>query len=150
LTPIKRIAQLKTAQEFQAHLDACGARIPFDEVLEPSGPLAQSFALNDGRTIGNRFCILPMEGWDGTSDGFPSELTVRRWERFGLSGAKLIWGGEAVAVNPEGRANPNQLMLNRDTAPAIERQVEDGAENPLSTSDPRCQVRPDRRSPDPQ
>ena len=27
------------------------------------------------------------------------------------SGAKLIWGGEAVAVPPDGRANPNQLLL---------------------------------------
>ena len=119
MTPIQRIAQLKTATDFRNHLDACGARIPFDESLEPDGPLAQSFALDDGRTIGNRFCILPMEGWDGTTDGFPTDLTVRRWQRFGQSGAKLIWGGEAVAVRPDGRANPNQLMLNRETAPAI-------------------------------
>jgi 2,4-dienoyl-CoA reductase-like NADH-dependent reductase (Old Yellow Enzyme family) len=52
-----------------------------------------------------------MEGWDGTSDGNPSENTLRRWRRFGASGAKLIWGGEAVAVTPEGRANPNQLLI---------------------------------------
>jgi len=65
--------------------------------------------------IGNRFCILPMEGWDGTTGGKPTELTRRRWENFGLSGAKLIWGGEAVAVRPDGRANPNQLMLNPAT-----------------------------------
>ena len=119
MTPIKRIAQLKSAGGFQAHLDAVGASIPFDEVLEPTGPLAQPFPLNDGRTIGNRFCILPMEGWDGTNVGCPTDLTVRRWRRFGQSGAKLIWGGEAVAVRPDGRANPNQLMLNSDTAPAI-------------------------------
>jgi len=50
-----------------------------------------------------------MEGWDGLADGSPSENTVRRWRRFGQSGAKLIWGGEAVAVSHEGRANPNQL-----------------------------------------
>jgi 2,4-dienoyl-CoA reductase-like NADH-dependent reductase (Old Yellow Enzyme family) len=30
--------------------------------------------------VGNRFCVLPMEGWDGTRDGEPSELTIRRWE----------------------------------------------------------------------
>jgi 2,4-dienoyl-CoA reductase-like NADH-dependent reductase (Old Yellow Enzyme family) len=52
-----------------------------------------------------------MEGWDGTAEGLPSELTQRRWERFGASGAKLIWGGEAVAVRMDGRANPNQLVL---------------------------------------
>jgi NADPH2 dehydrogenase len=32
-----------------------------------------------------------------------------------LSGAKLIWGGEAVAVRHDGRANPNQLMISPDT-----------------------------------
>ncbi len=119
MTAIKRVAQLKSAGDFQAHLDAIGARIPFEEVLEPAGPLAQPFTLNDGRTIGNRFAILPMEGWDGTTDGFPTDLTVRRWQRFGQSAAKLIWGGEAVAVRPDGRANPNQLMLNAQTASAI-------------------------------
>ena len=39
-----------------------------------------------------------------------------RWRGFGRSGSKLIWGGEATAVQPDGRANPNQLMINPDTA----------------------------------
>ena len=56
-----------------------------------------------------------MEGWDGTPDGRPSELTIRRWQNFGRSGAKLIWGGEAVAVCHDGRANPNQLLINGRT-----------------------------------
>src|SRR5260221_1238584 len=56
-----------------------------------------------------------MEGWDGEADGRPTENTVRRWQNFGLSGAKLIWGGEAVAVRHEGRANPNQLLINEQT-----------------------------------
>ena len=58
-----------------------------------------------------------MEGWDGLADGNPSEHTIRRWQRFGSSGAKLIWGGEAVAVSHAGRANPNQLLA----APHTER-----------------------------
>ena len=41
----------------------------------------------DGIDLGNRFCILPMEGWDGTTAGEPSDLTRRRWRNFGLSGA---------------------------------------------------------------
>lgn len=56
-----------------------------------------------------------MEGWDGTAEGEPTELTRRRWRHFGESGAKLIWGGEAVAVRHDGRANPNQLLLNEKT-----------------------------------
>jgi len=111
---------LKTADAFRSHLAACGAAIAFDDTLDPPGasPLAQPFEL-DGVRVGNRFCILPMEGWDGTADGHPSDLTRRRWQRFGLSGAKLIWGGEAVAVQHDGRANPHQLVLTAETQPAM-------------------------------
>lgn len=115
---IKRVAQLKTTADLRAHLQAVRVGIPFDEHLTPNGPLAQPVSLNS-RTIGNRFCILPMEGWDAHPDGTPSELTVRRWRHFGRSGAKLIWGGEAAAVRPDGRANPNQLVISPATAPAL-------------------------------
>ena len=47
---------------------------------------------------------------------------MRRWQRFGESGAKLIWGGEAVAVRHDGRANPHQLGLtDDDRSPSIGR-----------------------------
>jgi 2,4-dienoyl-CoA reductase-like NADH-dependent reductase (Old Yellow Enzyme family) len=111
-----RVASLKTASVFRDHLTHCGAAIAFDDTLDPPGssPLAQPFE-RDGIRAGNRFCVLPMEGWDGTADGRPSDLTRRRWQRFGLSGAKLIWGGEAVAVQFDGRANPRQLLISRET-----------------------------------
>ncbi len=62
-----------------------------------------------------------MEGWDGSEDGRPTELTERRWRRFGESGAGWVWGGEAVAVRPDGRANPNQLVIDERTAPDLAR-----------------------------
>jgi len=116
-TPIRRVASLRTAETFRDYLTQIGVDLSFDEELATGAdaPLAQPYRLKNGFTIGNRFAILPMEGWDGTSDGRPTELTVRRWRRFGMSGAKLIWGGEAVAVRPDGRANPNQLMINEET-----------------------------------
>lgn len=112
----RRVAQLKTAKQFREYLAAQAIDLPFDETLltGPHSPLAQPHTIGDV-TLGNRWCVLPMEGWDGTHDGFPTELTTRRWQRFGISGAKLIWGGEAVAVCPDGRANPNQLMINEYT-----------------------------------
>lgn len=115
-----RIASLKTASAFRAHLEAQTIPLPFDDSLESAAdsPLARPIEV-DGWRVGNRFCVLPMEGWDGTTDGRPSELTTRRWRNFGLSGAKLIWGGEAVAVCPEGRANPNQLVISESTSGAL-------------------------------
>jgi 2,4-dienoyl-CoA reductase-like NADH-dependent reductase (Old Yellow Enzyme family) len=58
-----------------------------------------------------------MEGWDGDAQGRPTERTLRRWRRFGESGAALVWGGEACAVRADGRANPNQLCLETDPDP---------------------------------
>ena len=115
-----RVATLRTAEAFRAHLDRSGIPLAFDADLAPpdGSPLAQSIEV-DGIRIGNRFCILPMEGWDGTRDGEPTDLTRRRWRHFGASGAKLMWGGEAVAVRHDGRANPHQLMLSARTAHAI-------------------------------
>jgi len=118
----KRIASLKTADDFAKYIETVGVNLQFDRELQhgPDSPLGRPYQL-DGFEIGNRFCILPMEGWDGTEDGKPSDLTVRRWKNFGESGAKLIWGGEAVAVRHDGRANPNQLMSSDDTTADLEK-----------------------------
>ncbi len=117
----KRVASLKTPEDFQAYLDAHAIDLPFDMALSApaDNPLAQGYRLKDGFKIGNRFAVLPMEGWDGTPDGKPSDETRRRWQRFGESGAKFIWGGEAVAVRFDGRANPNQLIMSEATMSSI-------------------------------
>lgn len=113
---------MKTVAEFQNHIDLLDIQIPIDSeiVPAPSGALAQPYLLRDGKKIGNRFCVQPMEGWDGTTDGRPTDLVFRRWKNFGRSGAKLIWGGESMAVRPDGRANPNQLMILNQTMQDIE------------------------------
>ena len=117
-----RVAAMKNAAAFAQHLSAERIQLGFDPELAPpeSSPLAQPFELG-GVRVGNRFCVLPMEGWDGTPGGEPSDLTMQRWRNFGKSGAKLIWGGEAVAVRHDGRANPHQLLLTPKTLPAIAR-----------------------------
>src|SRR4029077_2610002 len=99
---------------------ASGIPLAFDDRL--GAPAASPLAppVEGGRArVGDPFCILPMEGWDGTPDGEPSELTRRRWRHFGTSGAKLMWGGEAVAIRHDGRANPNQLLMTPRNLPAI-------------------------------
>ncbi|MDZ7269605.1 MAG: NADH:flavin oxidoreductase [candidate division KSB1 bacterium] len=117
----RRIASFKTLAEFQDYLGELGLQLPLESGLESgaAAPLAQPCVLHNGFTIGNRFCILPMEGWDGTTEGRPTAATYRRWQRFGQSGAKLIWGGEAVAVRHDGRANPNQLLITPANLPEL-------------------------------
>ena len=78
----------------------------------------------DGRVVGNRWAIQPMEGCDGTLDGLPDELTFRRYVRFGAGGAKLIWG-EATAIADDARMNPRQLWLHDGSAAAIEKMLAD-------------------------
>jgi NADPH2 dehydrogenase len=107
-----KVAQLKDVSALRARLAELGLELPIDETIltaAEDSPLAASLEIG-GFRLGNRWCIHPMEGWDANRDGTPSPHTLRRWKHFGLSGAKFIWGGEAAAVQPEGRANPNQTL----------------------------------------
>ena len=107
-----KIAQLKTTERFRQRLNELDIDIPIDDLILSSSqgsPMASPWSFGC-LTVGNRWCIHPMEGWDANRDGTPSDLTIRRWQRFGESGAKLIWGGEAAAVRYDGKANPNQTV----------------------------------------
>ncbi|QDU77053.1 NADPH dehydrogenase [Bremerella volcania] len=107
-----KVAQLKTVEAFRDRLTQLGLSLPCDDSIltrDQGSPMAAPLP-TEGFTIGNRWCIHPMEGWDANTDGSPTEFTIRRWENFGRSGAKLIWGGEAAAVQEDGRANPNQTL----------------------------------------
>lgn len=121
-TPFKlvRLPSLKTVSDFRAHLASLNLDLGLDDdILQgDASPLVKPLAWH-GRTIGNRWAIHPMEGWDGTTSGGVTEPMIRRWHRFGLSGAKLIWGGEAMAVRPDGRANMNQLIINEENKAGI-------------------------------
>src|SRR3954467_4581335 len=114
LRTLTRIPTLKTPADFKAHLQSLGIDLPCDDAITTGAdsPLlrpVENVTVN-GKRIGNRIAIHPMEGWDGTTAGGITDDMLRRWTRFGESGAKLIYGGEAMAVRPDGRANPNQLI----------------------------------------
>jgi NADPH2 dehydrogenase len=116
VSAILRLGAVKDVGRFQQHLRGLGVTIPCDRELVSGAESPLSWPLRRGGVeLGNRIAIQPMEGWDGLADGNPSEHTLRRWRRFGNSGAKLIWGSEAVAVSHEGRANPNQLVIGPHT-----------------------------------
>ena len=119
---IVRLASLKDVEGLKGHARALSLELPCDYELTSGteSSLLQPFVRGSLR-VGNRIAIHPMEGWDGLADGNASENTIRRWRRFGQSGAKLIWGGEAVAVTHEGRANPNQLLAAPHTEKGLAR-----------------------------
>ena len=85
----KPLAQLDTVEKFKAYLHQHQIDLPFDEVVASgeNAPLNRPVTVQ-GHEIGNRFCILPLEGWDCTPDGRPTEATHARWRNFGRSGAK--------------------------------------------------------------
>jgi NADPH2 dehydrogenase len=109
-----QVKSLRTADAFLAHIGSLGIELPFAD--PPDLDALRAPIEVAGRTCPNRFTVLPMEGWDGTDDGRPTDLVRRRWQRFGTSGAGLVWGGEAFAVHPDGRANPHQLCLGPSSA----------------------------------
>ena len=117
-----QVKKLDTPAAFRSHLETIGIEIPVDDAIDPEGVLARPVDVHDAsagvRTVPNRFAVLPMEGWDGTTDGRPTDLVRRRWKRFGASGCGLVWG-EATAVRSDGRANPNQLVLDERTVDEV-------------------------------
>jgi len=113
---ILRLGTVKDVKRFEDHVHSLGLTIPCDRELASGTDRPLGWPLARGEIkIGNRIAVHPMEGWDATADGNPSEHTIHRWKKFGRSGGKLIWGGEAVAVSHQGRANPNQLVMARHT-----------------------------------
>jgi 2,4-dienoyl-CoA reductase-like NADH-dependent reductase (Old Yellow Enzyme family) len=110
-----RFFKYKSADDLGADARRLGSELP---VAEDCSVLFQPSTLGSHR-VGNRLCIQPMEGCDGTLDGAPDELTYRRYQRFGAGGAKLIWG-EATAIDEAARMNPRQLWIHDRTAAALE------------------------------
>ena len=140
--PILRLGAVKDVRRFEEHLRSLGLHLPCDSELLAGTESPLGWPLQrGGYKFGNRIAVQPMEGWDGNPDGSPSENTVRRWRRFGSSGASLIWGGEAVAVSHESRANPNQLVIaphtyaglakQRDAMIESHREMTGGGQRPL-------------------
>ncbi len=108
-----RPGALKSLDEFQAACVNLGIALPAEDFADGPSPLGEPALVTiNGKRPGNRIVIHPMEGWDGTTTGGVTDEMRRRWRRFGESGAKMICGGEAMAVRPDGRANTNQLIIN--------------------------------------
>lgn len=109
----------KSKQEFFTQCSDAAVTLPYADALSS---LAAPLQLGT-KTAPNRIAYQPMEGCDGTFDGRPGELTLRRYDRLARGGAGLVWV-EAMAVAQEGRANPRQLYFTDQTADDFARLVE--------------------------
>ena len=98
--------RLKTLADLRELCDEWKVKVEADEDLSVLSQPVGAGSLWAPNAMG----IHPMEGCDGQSDGSPGELTIRRYDRFSTGGAGLVWV-EAIAVVPEGRANPRQLWI---------------------------------------
>jgi 2,4-dienoyl-CoA reductase-like NADH-dependent reductase (Old Yellow Enzyme family) len=115
---LTRYFKFRTVSDLEAEARRLNLDLRFCDDL---GPLFRPITVGPLRA-GNALCVQPMEGCDGDREGRPGELTLRRYQRFGAGGAKLIWG-EAAAVVEEGRANPRQLLVNEQTATGLGEMV---------------------------
>ncbi len=117
----RKAGTFRSVSELREYLAEKRIDIPLAEETEHDA-MSRPAALF-GRNLPNRWALLPMEGWDCTAGGAPSELTVRRWTHFGESGAALVCGTEAGAVIHAGRSNPRQLLVSRENLPALKAAV---------------------------
>ena len=106
-------------EEFRLQQQETGISMP---ISQDTRVLAAPITVQ-GKTVPNRLACQAMEGCDGTADGCPDDLTVRRYDRFARGGAGTIWF-EATAVMEEGRANPRQLWIREENLDDYKRQVE--------------------------
>ena len=107
-------------QNFKEQDVSLGTSLPYSDNM---AVLAAPVTIGH-KVIPNRLACQAMEGCDGTADGSPDELTMRRYRRLAEGGAGVIWF-EATACCREGRANPRQLWIHEGNLDAFRRAVDD-------------------------
>ena len=103
------IKEIQSPEDFTDILRTHGMDLPVEESMSE---LRKPISVGE-KTIPNRICIQPLEGYDSCIDGSPSDLVYRRYRRFASSGAGLVWF-ESAAVADDGKSNPHQMMLSAE------------------------------------
>jgi 2,4-dienoyl-CoA reductase-like NADH-dependent reductase (Old Yellow Enzyme family) len=96
----------KSIQDLKLTIKRLKIFLPIDDKFEC---FKQSTNL-DNRDIPNRLSVQPMEGFDSQLDGSPSILTLRRYKRYAMGGAGIIWI-ESTSILKEFKSNPHQLVI---------------------------------------
>ena len=118
----------RSSDELLTKASDLGIKLPFQADLSP---LFKDIALGT-KKMANRLAVQPMEGYDANLDGSPSDLTFRRYRRFASGGSALIWF-EATSVVPEGRSNPRQLWLHRNSMNGFAKLVDETRDETIRT-----------------
>ena len=97
---LTRVPSLKNAEDFRRHAASLGIELPCDDQILTGGasPLAQPADGGHASTASRSATAAPSSPWKaGTppTSGGVTEPMLRRWQRFGQSGAKLIFGGRS-------------------------------------------------------
>jgi len=111
--------RFKSAEELLKKAEELGITLPLQKSLDP---LFEPLRLGE-KNIPNRLVVQPMEGFDANPDGSPGELTLRRYTRYAEGGSGMIWF-EATAVVTEGRSNPRQLVITKQSLPGFQRLIQ--------------------------
>jgi 2,4-dienoyl-CoA reductase-like NADH-dependent reductase (Old Yellow Enzyme family) len=114
-----KFANMESVDQFSAVMSEAGFPFP---VSEDTSVLEQPIEIN-GKIAPNRMCIHPLEGFDGTPEGAPSDLIFRRYDRYARGGAGIIWY-ESITIADDGRCNPLQMIIKDSTVKEIKRLVD--------------------------
>ena len=114
-----KFSSFKSNEDFTAAMAADGMDFPISDDLSV---LLEPVTLKNGHVIPNRLVIQPLEGFDGTKEGNPSDLIFRRYDRYAKGGSGLLWY-ESIAISNDGRCNPLQMIISEHTIGAIRRLV---------------------------
>ena len=107
--------RFKNKEDLISKAGTLGFNLPYEDDISI---LFTTVAVDD-HNVSNRLVIQPMEGYDSSKDGSPTDLTRRRYLRYAEGGSGMIWV-EAVAVSEEGRSNPHQLWLHQENIDSYE------------------------------
>lgn len=112
------VFNFRTLKEIKDKVRKLGINLPFSNDIK----ILKNPVVLNGLSFPNRLVVHPMEGYDANKDGSPSELTYRRYNRFGSGGAGIIWF-EATSVSSSARSNPHQLWINENNLRYFEKLV---------------------------
>jgi len=106
----------KTLEAFRKDIDELQVHLPTSTDL---GILAQPIQVH-GKTVKNRIAIQPLECFDASLEGTPSDLTFRRYRRLSAGGAGMIWF-ESVSTTPRSQTSRWQARINEKNLPVFQR-----------------------------